>query len=237
MLSRMHSKLGTAGLVVAIVALVAALGGAAFAAIAKLSPQQKKDVKKIATKVAKKVAVPGPQGAKGDAGATGATGAAGTNGTNGTNGANGANGEPGEDGACSSSNPECTLPSTATETGAWAVGPGGVGAEFVALSFNIPLATAPTDIAFVRENGQEKYFDVDAFEVKERDPLFCTGTPKDPTAPPGKVCVYVEKENTMNFEKDVIGENPRLRRSGAFFTAIKESGFSYAIGTFAVTAP
>ena len=50
MLSRLHQKLGTAGLVVAVVALVAALGGAAIAAGGGLTGQETQEVKKSAQK-------------------------------------------------------------------------------------------------------------------------------------------------------------------------------------------
>jgi hypothetical protein len=50
MLSRLHNKVGTAGLVVAIVALVAALAGSAYAAKDVLTKQEKKQVEKIAKK-------------------------------------------------------------------------------------------------------------------------------------------------------------------------------------------
>ncbi|HEU5063123.1 MAG TPA: hypothetical protein VFT79_08245 [Solirubrobacterales bacterium] len=85
MLSRLHNKLGTAGLVVSIVALVAALTGAAYAAD-KLSSQEKKEVKKIAKKFAGKR---GPQGPQGLPGPAGPAGPAGNNGANGADGADG----------------------------------------------------------------------------------------------------------------------------------------------------
>jgi hypothetical protein len=88
-ISRIHSKLGTAGFIISIVALVAALGGGAYAASGGLSGKQKTEVEKIAKKYAGKPGAngapgaAGPQGpggaagAKGDAGSTGNTGAAG----------------------------------------------------------------------------------------------------------------------------------------------------------------
>ena len=85
MLSRVHSKLGTAGLVVAIVALVAALGGGAYAASGGLSGKQKKEVEKISKKYAGKPGAPGANGNNGAPGAKGDTGAAGSSGTSGTN--------------------------------------------------------------------------------------------------------------------------------------------------------
>lgn len=100
MLSRMHNKLGTAGLVVSIVALVAALAGGAYAA-AGFTKAQEKQITKIAKKYAGKPGKrgkPGAPGAAGPAGPAGAQGAKGDAGTNGTNGTNGEDGEDGEDG-------------------------------------------------------------------------------------------------------------------------------------------
>jgi hypothetical protein len=83
MLQRLHRRLGTAGLAVAVIALIAALGGTALAASGALTGKQKKEVQKIAKQYA---------------GKPGAPGAAGTNGTNGTNGKDGSNGAPGAPG-------------------------------------------------------------------------------------------------------------------------------------------
>lgn len=91
MFSKLHERLGTAGLVVAVVALVAALAGTAFAA-AGLNGVQKKEVKKIAKKFAGQDGAPGKPGAQGPTGAQGAAGA------NGKDGQNGAPGAPGKDG-------------------------------------------------------------------------------------------------------------------------------------------
>ena len=73
MFSRMHDKLGTAGLVVAIVALVFAMVGGAYAA-GGLTKQQEKQVTKIAKKYAGKPGAQGPQGPQGPAGLVGAKG-------------------------------------------------------------------------------------------------------------------------------------------------------------------
>jgi hypothetical protein len=106
MFSRIHQKLGTAGLIVAVIALVAALAGGAYAANNGLNKKQKKQVNKIvkneskkwSKKFSKQFAKEGPQGPKGDTGATGATGLPGPQGLPGATGLPGAPGEPGEDG-------------------------------------------------------------------------------------------------------------------------------------------
>lgn len=152
MLSRIHNKLGTAGLVVAVIALVAALAGTAIAA-AGLNSKQKKEVTKIAKKYAGKNGAPGATGPAGPQGPKGDTGAAGKDGTNGTNGTDGKNGksvitekEPTETTNCEgfggakfhtegsgttvfACNGETgfteTLPSGKTETGTWSFFPAG----------------------------------------------------------------------------------------------------------------
>jgi hypothetical protein len=91
MFSRIHDRLGTAGLVVAVIALIAALSGTALAAVG-LNGKQKKEVTKIAKKYA------GQPGAPGTAGPAGAPGAAGTAGAKGDKGDAGARGEDGTDG-------------------------------------------------------------------------------------------------------------------------------------------
>jgi hypothetical protein len=232
MLSRIHSKLGTAGLVVAVVALVAALTGAAFAA-GGLTKQQEKQVKKIAKKYAGKRGPVGPQGPAGAAGPKGDTGAKGDTGGTGPEGPEGPEGSPWTAGG--------VLPSGESETGRWSVSPNAPGQEFVSLSFNIPLAQAPSEIAFVRENGQERFFNLDTFEWEERTPLFCPGTVNDPEAEPGKVCVYVEKETqnvegpTVNLERKIL-EAFRLSTTGATFAATREASNAYAFGTWVVTS-
>jgi hypothetical protein len=229
MLSRIQSKLGPAGLVVAVVALVAALTGAAFAA-GGLTKQQEKQVKKIAKKYAGKRGPAGPQGPAGLQGPKGDQGAKGDQGLKGDTGSPGTPGAPGKDAACTGTAPECILPSGATETGAWAIGPGG-GGKLIPLSFNIPLAEAPEDIHFVNEAGEERR------EGEFKTPINCLGSVDAPTAPPGEVCIYVAKENSflLGGLKEGAGL-PFLERSGAAFFgfAIGEEGF--AIGTFAVTA-
>jgi hypothetical protein len=164
MFSRMHEKLGTAGLIVAVVAMVAALGGSAFAALPGLNSKQKKEVKKIAAKVAK----PGPAGPQGPAGAQGAPG------KEGARGLAGSNGSDGEDGACSVNQPQCVLPSGATLTGDWAFSSKGFGAY---LEINFPLQVEPAP----------QYHVIEGAPTTE-----CPGSAANPEAEPGHLCIYVE---------------------------------------------
>jgi hypothetical protein len=242
MLSRMHNKLGTAGLLVAVVALVAALTGAAFAA-GGLTKQQEKQVKKIAKKYAGKRGAKGAPGATGAAGPAGPVGPAGKNGTNGTNGADGTNGTNGESvnlgtatsGECPSGGVTVqvgsksatkksvcngvtgfteTLPSGKTETGNWEVESGGL----VALSFNIPLAQAPEAVHFLKEG--------------EGETTDCPGTAAEPEAKPGNLCLYTligEAVFTAEFNTNVPGT---INKEGAIVQFVS----GQALGTWAVTA-
>jgi hypothetical protein len=146
MISRIHSKLGTAGLVVAIVALVAALGGGAYAAQQGLNGKQKKEVKKIAKKFAGAPGPAGPQGLKGDTGATGPAGKDGTNGTNGTDGDDGAPGAKGEAGMCSAEEPECSLAPGGVLTGVWSAAGGEGDLALASISFPVRVSPAPTAV-------------------------------------------------------------------------------------------
>jgi hypothetical protein len=261
LISRIHSKLGTAGLIVAIVALVAALGGGAYAAGGGLNGKQKKEVKKIAKKYGKPGprgkngqngingvnGAPGQAGAKGDKGDKGDTGPEGPEGKQGKQGIQGVQGEPGEDGETGFT---ATLPPGETETGTWAVGNHVAGGAYVPLTFNIPLAAAPTSIHYVSEAGLEKKAPSSAGPPPEFvTPVNCQGSASEPTAPAGVVCLYAAKE----FEAGSEGEfgafegfptffiqpppfEPKLFESGAIFT-FSLSDEDYVQGTWAVTAP
>jgi Collagen triple helix repeat (20 copies) len=161
MISKLHERLGTAGLVVAVVALVVALAGTAFAA-AGLSGKQKKEVKKIAKQFAGKTGATGPvgpagpqgsagaKGDKGDKGENGAAGQAGAVGPVGPAGPTGAAGPAGATGPAGAAGPAGptgspwtaggTLPTGSTETGAWSGVAPKEEAELISISFPIPLA-------------------------------------------------------------------------------------------------
>lgn len=133
MFSRIQSKLGTAGLIVAIIALVAALAGGAYAA-SGLNGKQKKEVKKIAKQVtkgpikneskkwsmkfAKRFAITGPAGPAGAPGPIGPIGLTGPKGDAGNPGEPGEEGPPGADGK-----------GVAIEEGAFCEGNGGIEVE------------------------------------------------------------------------------------------------------------
>lgn len=233
MISRIHSKLGTAGLVVAIVALVVALTGVAVAATG-LNSKQKKEVKNIAKQYAGKPGAQGPAGAKGDTGAKGDPGAKGDQGIQGIQGKQGNQGVPGEDGACSEANPSCVLPSGATETGTWLLGTDD-GPSGVPLSFNLQLAEAPEALHYVNAAGLERVF-VPGEGIKNVTAVTCLGSAEEPTAPAGHVCVYAEEEELAALPGYVpIGALRKLYTTGATFFFSLEPG-DFAVGTWAVTA-
>jgi Collagen triple helix repeat (20 copies) len=247
MISRIQSKFGTAGLVVAIVALVVAFTGAAFAATG-LNSKQKKEVTKIAKKYAGKqgpvgpAGPAGPQGAPGAKGDTGAQGPEGPEGEQGIQGKQGIQGEPGEDGEDGESGFTATLPSGETETGAWAIGFNNE-SSYLPVSFNIPLAQAPEGMFFVKKDGTEK-----TTATASVPPANCKGSVANPTAPPGVLCFYAEEEvltNPASTEEEPLPDLPgffpnfpsnRLYKSGAvFFFGLAKSNKAW--GTWAVTAP
>jgi hypothetical protein len=261
---------GTAGLIVAVVALVAAVGGTALAA-AKLNATQKKEVEKIAKKFAGK---PGEKGAAGVNGGPGKDGTNGSNGAAGAPGAAGkgvvltAIATAGLEGKCEGTggtkvevegNPASkkfvcngqtgfteTLPSEKTETGIWSFPstPEGVEQVRLTLSFPIPLE-APIPVANVH------YINKANEEIKKSSPLekvpntICLGTPAEPSAPPGELCVY-EKQNGANLAKfsnaGISGRLEEAPQGAAKVGAVLSSDeiveeTAEATGSWAVTAP
>jgi hypothetical protein len=130
-------------------------------------------------------------GGGGATGATGPTGAAGSNGANGMNGSNGANGSNGGSGTGSNGGGPATafgeLASGASETGGWAVtitgvtGDPQVQADGV-ISFPIPVHKAPEleGLPITYRNGTES--------GTPKTP--CLGSPNEPVAEKGHLCVY-----------------------------------------------
>jgi hypothetical protein len=176
MFKRIHEKLGTAGLIIAVVALVAALSGAAIAAAPKLNPTQKKEVTKIAKKYAGKPGATGPAGPQGPAGAPGAKGDAGVKGDPGTPGAKGATGATGPAGPT-----ETVLPPENTLTGVWGFKVTEESGNYpVPISF--PLRVIPAPAGF---NNATNYIPFGEPPTTE-----CPGTVEDPEAAPGEFCLY-----------------------------------------------
>ena len=132
---------------------------------------------------------PGPQGPAGETGPAGPRGPAGETGPQGPAGETGPEGPAGERGVSAWDE----IPSGVTVTGfeRWDYMSTGTGGSFgysVALPAKAPVALTDTDVNFSTVN----------FETGEDDsPLIgdgdetCDGTAAAPTAPPGKVCVYL----------------------------------------------
>jgi hypothetical protein len=223
MFSRIHRRLGTAGLIVAVIALVVALAGTAFA-VAGLNKKQKKEVTQIAKRFA---------GHNGATGATGPAGAAGATGPPGVNGKDGAPGPAGATGATGATGPaETTLPSGKTSTGVWSfyakeAGP----AALVPISFPLRVTPAPAEY-----EPQKNLIGVAAGSLTPTTE--CPGSVSNPKATAGQFCVYVrELHNATAPSQGVINNSPD-RSSGVYleFTYEDETEEGWGEGTWAVTA-
>jgi len=214
MISRIHNKLGTAGLVVALVALVAALGGVAIAAQG-LNGKQKKEVKKIAQTEAKKFATAGPQGPKGDPGAPGAKGDTGATGATGPEGKQGPEGKPGKEGPEGPEGPEGTFGSKPLPSGQTLTGVYGDSPSLTAISFPIRVNPAPTALfvlasenttayelgdgtRFLYPLGKPEPESLEEFEeAKKAAAEACPGSKTDPKAAPGFLCIYPDRNTAI----------------------------------------
>jgi uncharacterized low-complexity protein len=242
MFRKVHDKLGTAGLVIAIAALVAALGGAAVAAVPGLNPKQKQQVRKIAHKYAGKDGsngLTGPQGLQGPKGDPGAPGA------NGKNGADGISPEgnqfTGEEGPCTEGGVKFTgttttfvcngqpgptdtkLPSGKTLKGLWQfqVPSSSFGLALVTISFPLQVTPAPDEFHWIApgEGPTEE----------------CPGSADEPKAKAGHLCFYIE--NLINAEPlpFSIATDASLGWRGEFFL-IDKTKEAFGYGSWAVTA-
>ena len=228
MFRRVHEKLGSAGLIIAVVALVAALSGAAIAAAPKLNPTQKKEVTKIAKKYAGKPGATGPQGPLGPAGPAGAKGDVGAPGAPGAKGATGATGPTGAEGPAGPT--ETTLPPEETLTGGWGFAvEESQGLNYpVAISF--PLRVIPAPAEFLPATNL----------IEEGDPptTQCPGSVSDPQAAPGEFCLYAIVLEGASIGLQVNDQSWSADRSSAlvFPFAIETEGLARGRGTWAVTA-
>jgi pilus assembly protein FimV len=234
MFSTLRTRFGIPG-VISVIALVFAI-----ASKAKKGPRGPRGPKGDPGPVGPQ----GPAGAKGDAGAPGANGSPGAAGqsvagtpiaaggacgagvtgvkyTLGETSTNVCNGKAGTNGQTGFTE---TLPSGKTLTGTWSIYATGETAGWAALSFDIPLASAPSELVY---NEPETAG-------------LCPGTAADPQAAAGKVCVYETSNSSeisgapaMVFVEDAPFA-PELFKSGALF--FMTSGY-WARGTWAVTAP
>lgn len=266
---------GTAGLIVAVVALIAALAGGAVAATngsgngqatASAKKHKKAKAKRGPRGPRGKTGPAGPQGpagAKGDKGDAGAAGKDGANGTSGATGPQGPQGPEGPEGPEGPAGPEGprgpegepgvihpgeTLPSEATETGAWSLGtipaaavpPAGTFA-LVAISFPVPLAAGLDEqhVHYINAAGEEV-----TSPVSKQPSTVCLGTVASPTAAAGHLCIYASLEtNAFTIPAFIRKPDTPITTPGAGVTgsivnfAVTGAGNLAAAGSWAVTAP
>jgi hypothetical protein len=214
MYRRLHSKLGTAGLVVAVIALIAAVAGTAFAA-GGLTKKQEKQVIKIAKKYA------GKPGAKGDPGSPGAQGPKGDPGPKGEQGPKGDEGKQGPEGEQGIPGPtETTLPPGKTETGVWSLHGEGEQEYLVNISYQLRVVPRPE----LQGHAEE-------------DPEHCPGSAENPEAEPGWFCLYRAAPYQNVFRN---GQEYQADSTSGFifgFESEEKANVAFARGTWAVTEP
>jgi hypothetical protein len=149
------------------------------------------------------------------------------------NGEEGSPGADGENGACSNANPDCTLPSNATETGTWGFRGifNGTTAPIIPISFTLPLAAplGPTKVHLISGNGNEVRINETTFEMEQAAPtegcgsaLTPAGTIQNPAAAPGHLCIYAQQD-VASLPNVLMGSNlihtPASECEGAFCLA------------------
>jgi len=231
MFSRIHDRLGTAGLIIAVIALIAALAGTAFAA-AGLNGKQKKEVTNIAKKYA------GKKGPKGDTGPTGAAGPKGDAGVPGKEGPEGPEGKEGKEGKEGEIGPEGspwvagTAPSGVVMKGTWVLPPATAAAA--AEDFFVPVSTS---VPINQKNPEGEPLTIFF------SPPFCEGTAENPQPPSlsgnvlsGAVCIYT-KEST-NIGVPLLAGSQLKESGGGAVVLFKSTGAgtvsgygSWAMGT------
>jgi hypothetical protein len=218
----------------------------------------------------------GATGAKGDTGPQGPQGEKGDKGENGTSGNNGAS-VTSKAIAAGAGNTHCAeggseftaaegkktyacngspwtvggyLPSRATETGVWAVGPisSTIGRNPIPapiVSFPVKLKSGlnesvscdfhlsqPCPVHFISPTGKEILFNAQE-EIEERAPVGCGhGTVAEPQAEPGNLCIYAKE--MQNFS-NAVSQEIEVTKVGATAPLSIKPGDHYAYGSWAVT--
>jgi Collagen triple helix repeat (20 copies) len=200
--SRVRGWVSYKNVVVTLILIFAMSGGAYAASRYKIT-----SVKQISPGVVKQLkGARGPAGLQGPAGANGAAGPLGEKGPKGDPGEKGAVGPNGATGPTGQTGFTEKLPKGKTETGEWTIiGYHSVGSEQQffgdAVSFNIPLASAPT-VHYIRTSGMEPVAVEEpagshTFVEKEVAQPACQGSAAAPTAEAGSLCVYAFSETGM----------------------------------------
>jgi hypothetical protein len=213
-----HMRRPAPGTVLGVVALVVACGGLAVAAVPGPSGvirgcySRSTGALRVLRKATKckhgerplswnQQGPPGADGARGSDGAPGASGADGAPGAPGTPGTPGSPGSPGSPGASGFGG---TIPVGVTVTGVWG------GRYFPAdnstlldISFPARAPSVPTfGFGTKGPNGnQDGEIALDVTDSQE-DPA-CTGDINHPSAPDGKVCLYVRDNGDMNAPRNI----------------------------------
>lgn len=231
MISSLRGK-ATYANVAATIALVFAMTGGAYAAKRWIITSKSQ----IKPSVIKEL-----QGRRGPAGPAGSPGPQGIQGLGGANGKEGAQGPKGERGAPGPEGKEGSpwtlggvLPSGQTERGDWAIQgyvPTEPGFATTSVSFVIPLKSAPT-VVYVKP---------------EESVPHCPGTPEEPAADPGFLCIFATWEYNVNAQKVcssavlltecIANELPLAADKQGAVIVVKapSSGLVTANGTWAVT--
>ena len=172
---------------------------------------------------------PGAAGPVGERGPVGPAGPAGPQGARGEPGAKGEPGARGEKGEAGASVFAATIPSGTTVRGAWGyrVANQITNTHELVESFPVPAPTAltSTDVNFGSAPGTF---------AQDLDPA-CTGSLEQPTAPAGKVCIYLSPGSTQ-----IVQLNGEAAPGGVYGFRIdlfNTGGVVGASGTWAYTAP
>jgi hypothetical protein len=257
-------------MVIAGLALVFAMTGGAYAAKKYLITSTKQISPSVLKSLQGKAGVAGAPGAAGVQGAQGPAGPGGPAGSGGAKGETGPEGKEGKQGSAGTTGPKGaagnpwtaggTLPSKATETGAWSFGhvPAGTPTTFyrVPISFPIPLSEGlsgagcetvePTPQPHVAETCRVHFIDAAGKEaVKQGEEVVstaCTGSVSSPTAAAGNLCVYTTKlTNAESFSNSIKSaddeeEERGTASAGAYIKFDEAEEGSQGWGTWAVTA-
>jgi hypothetical protein len=211
--------------IVATLALVFSMSGGALAASHYLVTS----TKQIKPSVLKALKVRGKTGPAGPAGPAGVAGVAGVAGKEGAAGKQGPTGKEGSEGKQGKEGPlVAILPSGKTETGTFYAsqyrpsGAGGTAYAIGSISYQFPLASEP---------------ETEVIQEGQAGTAHCPGSPAEPTAAKGYLCVYVklayETESTVNVEPSVSYE----RGAAPYAIVTGEAVTGQIEGSWAVTAP
>jgi hypothetical protein len=255
---------------VAVLALVFAMTGGAYAAKKYLITSTKQISPSVLKSLQGKAGVVGAPGAAGVQGAQGPAGPGGPAGSGGAKGETGPEGKEGKEGKQGTTGPKGaggspwaaggTLPSKATETGAWSFGyvPLGTHTSFyrVPISFSIPLSgglsgagcetVEPNPQPHVAASCQVHFINGAGKEVispsEEVTSTACAGSAASPTATAGNLCIYTAKlseaESFSHSIKSagVFNEVGGAASAGAYISFEEAGEESQGWGTWAVTA-